>query len=223
MEVTWIQILVVLNVIGRAFSEIYEYNGQGLTTMPNIPADAIVINLESNNIETFSDDAFEKFDQLELLVFSDNPVKEFPNLIPVGNTLLEIIGTHTNITHINETIFNELRVIEAIDFKNNMLTSFPNVPGPGNTLDFVDLEFNQLFKFPPMYHYKALHHLDLSDNPMTSLQDSDVDNLQIKLRELVMHNAPLHTLHNNPKALQNLEVIVIVGANVSTIERFHKM
>ena len=216
MEVSWIQILVLLNMTARAFSQTYGYTGQGLTTMPNIPANAVNIKIPYNNIETFPDDAFENFYQLDEISFGHNPLKEFPNFIPVGNTLSTINAVFIHLTHINETIFNELRVLRALRTCCSRLTSLPNVPGPGDSLQEIRVQNNQLPIFPPLYHYKALEILDLSDNPMTSVQDSDVDNLE-KLRVLKLNSVPLPTLPYNPKALQNVEIIEVSSSNVSTI------
>ena len=223
MDVIWIQILVLLAVTVLTFSQEYRYDRQSLTEMPsNVPADAIFLSLAFNDIESFQVDDFEKFYQLETIGFGYNPVKVFPNFLPVRKTLLTVSALHADLTVINETIFNELRILENLVMCCNKLTSLPNVPGPGNTLWKIIAKRNLMTKFPPLYHYKALMMLDLSENPMTSVQDSDVDNLE-QLKILTMKKVPLRSLPYNPKALQGLKNIDISSSNVSAIGRFQNL
>ena len=181
----------------------------------NIPPDVIEIKLINNEIKTFPDDAFDKFYQLKRLYLGKNPIKAIPNLIPVGDTLARLNIPHCHITHIDESIFNELKVLQSVNLEGSRLTSFPNVPGPGNSLVRIIISDCQLSKFPAVNHYKTLEELDVTNNPMTSVQDPDVDSLE-RLNKLIMRNVTLRVLPYNPKALRTVGFIDISSSDVST-------
>ena len=214
---TWMCVIVLLPLTTHVFSQEYDYPAQGLTTMPDIPTDAVSIRLATNNIATFSHDAFADFYQLRFLGIGGNPITELPNMLPVADTLVNLNFVNTQVSQLDDDMFNALTALEKTRMELSLVTSIPNVPGPGKTLKSIIAFQCLLEKFPAVSHYKALEELVIGGNPMTSVQDSDVDNLE-KLRVLTMNNVPLLTLPDNPKALQTLETIDISSSGVSTMK-----
>ena len=209
-------IIHILALISELTAQTYDGRSKGLTTFPtDIPANSTEIDLYDNDINSFPDDAFNDFDQLEKLHIGGNPFTVMPDLVPVGDTLKSLKIHRCKLTELNASIFNELVVLEEINlFYCSAFTSFPDVPGPGNTLWGAYCDRCSISTFPALSHYKSLRYVSFYGNPMTCVPEAAVASLHLSGR-LGLEDTPITSLPDYPQAYENITILHLYVTDVS--------
>ena len=145
----WLYVIGVLTLFSELTIQVYEREDQEITTFPtDIPANTTEINLYDNEINSFPDDTFKKFDELKKLNVGKNPFTEMPDLAPVGDTLKVLKMRACKLTELNASICTELVALKVFDLYGNNINSFP------------DDVFNEFYHFA---------NLNLGKNPLTQM------------------------------------------------------
>ena len=211
----WLCIIHILALISELTAQTYNGRRKGHTTLPtDISADSTEIDLFGNDINSFPDDAFNGFDQLEELDIGDNPFTEMPNLAPVGDTLKVLYMQYCNLIELNARIVNELVVLEEIYLGYCPLTSFPDVPGPGNTLKVIKCYTCSVSTFQVLSDYKSLEYIRFGDNPMMSVPEAAMASLHLS-GVLDLSNTAISSLPDYPQAYENITSLRLDGTDVS--------
>ena len=218
----WISALVTFTVFHELHAQQYDAAMQQydckkcrLAAFPtDIPTEAKEIKVDKNEINTFPDDAFQNFFQLEKLSMGNNPFTELPNLRPVGNTLKALEMFNCRLTELNASIINELVVLEILDVHMCRLTSLPNVPGPGNTLRDILCRACDLSTFPLLSEYRALENVNVHGTPITSVSLSAVASLHLH-RVLKLYRTRIQSLPEYPMAYENIITFLLSETSVS--------
>ena len=97
----WLYFITILTLFSELTAQTYDGRAKGHTTFPtDIPADTKDIRLHHNDINSFADDAFYKFYQLEKSNLGDNPFTQLPNFTQVGDTLKELTMMSCKLTEL---------------------------------------------------------------------------------------------------------------------------
>ena len=213
---SWLNVIVALISFSELSAKTYDGSGKGHRAFPSdIPADTTEIDLNDNDINSFPENAFNEFHNIEILKIGENPFTELPNLGPVGNTLKYLEMEECQLTELNADILNELVVLEHIRLRDCKLTSFPDVPGPGNTLSIIDLLGCDLLAFPMLSNYKALTKIDSSVMAtMTTIPEEALATLQLS-GELDLESSAIASLPSYPKAYENINDLDLEDTAVS--------
>ena len=209
-------IIHILALISELTAQTYDGRSKGHKTFPSdIPANSTEIDLRDNDINSFPDDAFNDFEQLEWLDIGENPFTVMPDLAPVGDTLKVLEMRYCKLTELNASIVNELVVLEEIKLYHcKALTSFPDVPGPGNTLWEIYCDLCSVSTFPMLSHYKSLKYIDFVRNPMTSVSEAAVASLHLS-GALHLWDTAITSLPDNPQAYENITTLWLQKTDVS--------
>ena len=211
----WLYTIDILSLIAELTAQTYDGRAKGHATFPtDIPADRTQIDLRHNIINSFPDDAFNGFYQLEKLDIGENPFSVMPNFAPVGDTLKVLGMQHCKLTELNASIVNKLVVLEEIDLFYCPLTSFPDVPGPGNTLRTIYCWRCSVSTFPMLSHYKSLEYISFSGNPMTHVPEAAVVSLHLS-GELRLWDTAITSLPDYPQAYENITDLRLKQTDVS--------
>ena len=211
----WVYVLVVLTLFSELTAQTYSNEYNDLTAFPtDIPANTTQIKLGGNKINSFPDNAFDKFYQLERLNLGGNPFTQLPNITQVGDTLKFLLLYNCKLTELNAVIFNELIVLEWIHVNYCPLTSFPDVAGPGNTLQKLEFPGFYLKTFPVLSHYRSLTYIKFARNRMTNVPEAAVASLHLS-GELYLQDTKIPSLPDYPKQYENITHLDLSNTLVS--------
>ena len=213
----WLCTIHIFALFSELTAQTYDGRSKGLTTFPtDIQADSTEIDLSDNDINSFPDDAFNDFDQLEKLDIGHNPFTVMPDLVPVGDTLKVLEMDDCELTELNASILNELVVLEEINLQYcRALTSFPDVAGPGNTLRAIVCAGCSVSTFPMLSHYKSLEYIRFDLNPMTSVPEAAVASLHLSGALGLWYDTAITSLPDYPQAYENITDLLLPGTDVS--------
>ena len=129
---------------------------------------ARLINLMNNNISIVDQDALVGMTALETFNLKYNFLTEFPNFLPVKNTILRIFLKSNSIATIPANII-ELHLLEVLILSENPLTWLPVLTGLSQLTDFYCTQ--TLLDYIHENTFSDLNNLefiDLSDSPLAS-------------------------------------------------------
>ena len=129
---------------------------------------ARLINLMNNNISIVDQDALVGMTALETFNLKYNFLTEFPNFLPVKNTILRIFLKSNSIATIPADII-ELHLLEVLILSENPLTWLPVLTGLSQLTDFYCTQ--TLLDYIHENTFSDLNNLefiDLSDSPLAS-------------------------------------------------------
>ena len=109
----------------------YRHASEGLTAFPDrvdIPDCTTAINLMNNSITHIDDDALVGLTSLKSVNLKQNRIDEFPNFIPVKDTI-KTIFLKDNFIPILPDNFVELEALEVFSINDNPITSVPVLDG----------------------------------------------------------------------------------------------
>ena len=212
----WMYVVIGnLTLFSELSAQTYDGSKKGHTTFPtDIPTDTKVIDLDDNNINSFPDDAFTKFYQLEKLQISRNPFTKLPHLRPVGNTLKVLRMLNCQLTELDPGIFNELVALKDIILNYCRLTIFPDVPGPGSTLSKLDCFSCKLTAFPMISNYKAMKYISFSDNPIATVAETAIAGVHLT-GQLRLWGTAIASFPDYPMAYENITYLDLHNTAVS--------
>ena len=213
----WLCAISVWTLISELTAQTYDRRGKEYTTFPtNIPSDTTEIDLYDNKINSFPDDAFTNFDQLETLDIGSNLFTQMPKLSPVGDTLKSLFVWYCKLTKLNTSIFNELIVLERMSAAYCPLTSLPDVSGPGNTLRVIACYGCKVRTFPMLSNYEALKYITFGDDPMARVPEAAVASLHLS-GKLLLYDTAITSLSDYPQAYENITFLRLDGTDVSFV------
>ena len=229
----WLYVIGILALFSELTVQVYKRKDQEITTFPtDIPADTTEIDLHDNEINSFPDDAFKKFDKLIKLNVGKNPFTEMPDLAPVGDTLKVLKMRTCKLTEVNANICNELIALKELDLYGNKINSFPddafdefyhlenlnigknpltqmpNLAPVGDTLKVLEMQACKLTELNASIFNElvALKELDLYGNNIDSFTD-DAFKVSDHLRKLIIGKNPLTEKPNLAPVSDTLKVL----------------
>ena len=122
-----VHLLVQLISNMECVPNVYKHISEGLTAFPDradIHDDTRTINLMNNSITHIDDDAFVGLTSLGSIILKRNRIDEFPNFIPVKDTIWKIL-LKDNFIPILPDNFVELEALEVFNISDNPITSVP--------------------------------------------------------------------------------------------------
>jgi Leucine-rich repeat (LRR) protein len=197
-----------------SFTEVdYVIHGH-ITTFPSdIPEDVTKITIESQ-LNSFPEDAFEKFHQLDTLDLDYNHITELPNLIPVGETLKSLSLVNCRLTTLNDTVYDNLRALESLFLRLNPLVSFPDVHnGPKATLRLINIEGTHLTSFPALADYQKLYYIILASTDIAeAVTEADIRGPALK--RLLLDSSDFTSLPEAPKLTESFTELSVKSTTV---------
>ena len=134
-DITFKVILVLHTSIGLIFG--LEIEGAGLTEFPSdIPLDTLFLSLTNNLISSIPNDAFDNFMDMVVIKLSKNLLTEFPNVVPVADTLTDFDISENSLTNIPQHIISELVNLRYLKIGKNSITVLPDLSMLDHLIDF---------------------------------------------------------------------------------------
>ena len=202
-----------------------------------------IVNLSYNNIIKLETPTFKNLVNLEELNLTSNSIKEFDsNVFLCNKELIKLRLNYNEITQLNEDFFKGLYQLTHLDLAYNQIVSLPKAP-LGNCLKVVNLSSNKFIKlemssfqtwvyleelnlldnnieradFSNIFaHNKNLRILNISDNPLTSLNNQSFNGLN--LTELHLRNCQITYLTEELfNGLVNLTDLDLCGNRIMSL------
>ena len=134
-DITFKVILVLHTSIGLIFG--LEIEGAGLTEFPSdIPLDTLFLSLTNNLISSIPHDAFDNFSDMGVIKLSKNLLTEFPNVVPVADTLTDFDISENSLTNIPQHIISELVNLRYLKIGKNSISVLPDLSMLDHLIDF---------------------------------------------------------------------------------------
>lgn len=121
------------------------------------------LNAQSNMIKNLNFFSKSNFDQLKILILSDNKINDFSSFILKNLKNLTKIDCSINL--IENLQFPQMDYLKFINFSNNRITYLNSRAfSLLSSLEVVDLSFNQIKNFEPIFNSKFLEKIILANN-----------------------------------------------------------
>ena len=168
-----VKLYIMYWLFGHVFGTCRSYrdNDANLLEFPSpalIDDCARIIMLMNNNISIVDQDALVGMTALETFNLRNNLLTEFPNFLPVKNTILMIFLRNNFITTIPANIV-ELQVLEVLALSENPITYLPVLTGLSHLTNFYGIQ--TLLEYINETTFMNLNNLvliELTDSPFTS-------------------------------------------------------
>ena len=192
---------------------------RSLTEIPSdIPKQALLLDLQSNDIRSIKTGAFQQLTNLDRLQLANTNITKVSAGAFVGLNNLRFMSLVNNrITSLEKDVFVSLENLEHLDFGNNIIEQIHPFAFRGmKKLKSLSLIKNRITHLQggTFDHLPALKKLDLSENFLTSINENTFSKNSQLLR-LEMRNNYINTLH--PNAFSGLNIATYLDLSVNEI------
>lgn len=157
------------------------WNCQGLTEIPDIPTEAISVQLLFNSISSIPDGIFSELHSLKLLDLGINEISEIGSGRFIGLEALEDLHLKYNrISSVQGGIFSQLKKLKYLVLSQNQICHIDSDAFDGlNSLESLSLNENKLAVVSPgtLNHLSSLETLYLYHNWITTIDSDTFDGL----------------------------------------------
>ena len=128
--------LVMIHTVIRLTVSI-NLEGAGLTEIPTtLSSDITFLALSDNLISSIPSNAFHSFTDLVDIELNKNLLTEFPNVVPVADTLTKLDISENSLTYVPQNIISELVNLRYLKIGKNSITLLPDLSMLDQLIDF---------------------------------------------------------------------------------------
>ncbi|XP_052792324.1 leucine-rich repeat-containing protein 24-like [Mya arenaria] len=161
---------------------------------PNLPHNIRVLDLSNNQITQLEDNAFAKYEFLEVLHIHNNSLSRLEKRV-FGrlHNVMYLDLSFNSLDQVPSTSFLDLRSLLTLSLLGNRITSIKADAFHGlSKLTNLYLSGNHIYSIHPRAFsgLRSLQQLELQNNALSQLNDSTFDNFNTNLKEIKLFNNP---------------------------------
>jgi len=169
----------------------------------------------SNNQLTYIPDDIKQLNQLEIINFKSNRIKEITNKFSYLKSLQKLDFSFNQLKNLPDCLC-QLTYLKNMHLNNNKLELLPNQIGYLNQLTFLDISCNQLIELPEEIAQLAqLNTLIVNNNQLKDLPKNIAKLSQLK--KLYVNHNKLNSLPEDLKQLDSLERVEAENNNLKML------